>query len=294
MKAAIFWFGVIIVQTFSSLVISAPLTFNTALPVSKGETILRVQYLITKSKDDSSKLDRNTKAWSVVSTVAYGLSPKLAVFATIPYTHRQMETFDANRSTTGIADSQFIGRYTLYHRDFQGGTARIAPLLGLKIPTGSDNERDKQGRLPRGLQLGTGSWDSFGGVVVTYASVNWEVDAQFSYRENRQANGFELGDISRFDASLQYRLSPQNLDENTSHFFNGVLEVNWINQNRNTYNGLKDRGSGGVIVYLVPGAQYITQRWIVEAGIQIPVRQQLNDSALKKDYIVRTSIRANF
>ncbi len=44
----------------------------------------------------------------------------------------------------------------------------------------------------------------------------------------------------------------------------------------------------------MPGLQYVTKRWIVEAGVQIPVVQDLNGTALEKDYIFRAGFRFNF
>ena len=48
------------------------------------------------------------------------------------------------------------------------------------------------------------------------------------------------------------------------------------------------------VLFILPGLQYVTKRWIVEAGIQVPVVQDLGGTALEKDYIVRTGFRLNF
>jgi len=40
--------------------------------------------------------------------------------------------------------------------------------------------------------------------------------------------------------------------------------------------------------------QYVTRNWVPEAGIQVPVSQRLNGSALKNDYILTTGFRRNF
>ena len=53
-------------------------------------------------------------------------------------------------------------------------------------------------------------------------------------------------------------------------------------------------GSGGTTLFLVPGLQYVTRRWIVEAAVQLPVVQDLNGTALENDYIVRAGFRFNF
>ena len=47
-------------------------------------------------------------------------------------------------------------------------------------------------------------------------------------------------------------------------------------------------------LYLSPGLQYVTKRWIVEGGVQVPVVQNLNGLALENDYVVRAGFRFNF
>ena len=112
--------------------------------------------------------------------------------------------------------------------------------------------------------------------------------------EKNQANNFEFGDVARFDASLQYRLWPRSLQSGVPGFLYGVFEGNLIHQNKNQSNGTKDPNSGGTTLFLLPGLQYVTKRWIVEGGVQIPVVQDLNGTALEKDYIVRFGFRFNF
>ena len=42
------------------------------------------------------------------------------------------------------------------------------------------------------------------------------------------------------------------------------------------------------------GLQYVTARRIIEAGVQLPLMQDLNGTALEREYIVRGSVRFNF
>ena len=101
-------------------------------------------------------------------------------------------------------------------------------------------------------------------------------------------------EVARFDASLQYRLWPRDLGLGVPGFLYGVLEANIIWQDENEIGGSDDPNSGGVSLFALPGLQYVTKRWIAEAGVQIPLIQDLNGSALEKDYIVRAGFRFNF
>jgi len=150
------------------------------------------------------------------------------------------------------------------------------------------------GRLPASVQAGSGSVDPFGGIVATFQTLDFEIDAQASYKANTEASNFEFGDIARFDASLQYRLWPRILQSGVPGFLYGVLEGNLIHQNKNRSNKAKNSDSGGTTLFLMPGLQYVTKRWIVEGGVQIPVVQNLNGTALEKDYIARFGFRFNF
>ncbi len=278
----------------TSVAIAAPLTFNTALPVSKGEYILREQFVVNKSSDDPSGAGRDRTELSVLSTLVYGVTPDFALFTTIPYTDRRLESNTSTRSARGVGDAKIFGRYTAYQDDFKGGTFRVAPFAGLKLPTGEDDKTDSAGALPMSVQTGTGSWDVFGGLVATYASVNWEVDSQISYQSNNEANNFEAGDIARADASLQYRLLPVKLSSDTDYFINGVLEANLIHKGKNETFGAADPNSGGTTLFIAPGIQYAAQSWIAEMGVQIPVMQDLNGTALENHYIWRTGFRIIF
>lgn len=275
----------------SSGVQAAPITFNTALPVSRNEIILRGQFIYSHASDK----DRDREILTLLSVMAYGITPDLAVFGVLPLTKRKLDVEGgADREAEGPGDMRLFGRYTVYQRDFRGGTFRIAPFGGVEVPTGENDEHDEQGLLPPGLQTGSGSWDLFGGVVTTYATTDFNVDAQLSYQNNRKADSIELGDIWRADTSFQYRILPWELTEGTSGFLFGVLETNLVHQEKTRIDGNSDPDTGGTKLFVTPGFQYASRRWIAETAVQIPVAQDLNGMNIEQDYIVRTGIRVNF
>jgi len=277
---------------------SAPITFNTAMPVAEDEFIFREQFVVDQSGDDPSGADRDRKVFAAVSVLGYGVTSDLALFGVLPYVDKSLALtvngVNQSRDTRGIGDLTLFGRYTVFKDDIPGRTFRIAPFAGVELPTGEDNETDGLGRLPASVQAGSGSADPFGGLVATYQTLDFEIDAQASYKINTEANHFEFGDIARFDAALQYRLWPRSLQSGVPGFLYSVFEGNLIHQNKNRSKGAKDPNSGGTTLFLVPGLQYVSKRWIVEGGVQIPVVQDLNGTALEKDYIARFGFRFNF
>ena len=150
------------------------------------------------------------------------------------------------------------------------------------------------GRLPQPLQLGSGSWDGFGGIVATWQTLAYEVDVQAAYKANTEASGFAFGDVARLDGSVQYRVWPRDLGTGVPGFLYGTLDLNLIHRRENEIAGGTDPDSGGTQVFLAPGLQYVTKRWVLEWVVQLPVAQDRNAAGLKDDVIARAGFRVNF
>lgn len=276
----------------------APITFNTALPIGESEFVFRQQFVLDQSGDDPSGANRDRETLAAVSVLGYGVTSDWAVFGVLPYADKRLELeLDGarrERDAVGLGDLTLFGRYTAFRKDWPQRTFRIAPFAGIETPTGDDDETDTLGRLPASVQPGSGSFDPFAGIVATYQTLAFQVDAQASYKINTEANGFEFGDVARLDGSLQYRLWPRRLGGGVPGFLYGVLEANLVYQDKNRLRGLENPNSGGTTLFLAPGLQYVTKRWIVEAGVQLSAIQNLNGAALEKDYSVRAGFRVNF
>ena len=277
---------------------SAPITFNTALPVHEGGYVLREQFVYMRNADDPTPARRDMEVTGLVSVLGYGVTRDFALFGMLPSFDKRLEMNmggqDLTRRQSGISDLTLLGRYTAYEYNAPGRTFRIAPFLGLKAPTAEDDARDGLGRLPPPIQSGSGSWDALGGAVLTYQTLDFQTDSQMSYKANREANGFQAGNVAEFDGSLQYRLWPRSLGAGVPAFLYGVLEANLVHSAKDRVNGVSDPNSGGTTLLITPGLQYVTRKWIVEAGVQIPVSQHLNSTALKNDYVFTTGLRLNF
>jgi len=279
--------------------IAGPITFNSALPVSEGMSILRSQVKLTRKTGDSTAQNRDMAITTVPVVLAYGASPRLTLFGVLPYVDKRLDTTTGGvrirRDAQGIGDALFFGRYTVIQVDKPGDTLRIAPFAGLKMPTGSHSQRDASGVVPRILQPGSGSWDPFVGVALTRQTLDWEFDAAAKYRLNTEAAGFTFGDEARADASFQYRIFPRTL-ENTGvpAFVYIVLESNLVWNGKNRDMGVTDPDSGGLTWTLAPGLQYVTARFVLETAIQIPTVQNLNGTALESDWTWTAGFRWNF
>jgi len=290
--------GLFILYVWADVAWSAPITFNTALPVHEGGYVLREQFMYMKIADDPTPAQRDMRVAGVMSVLGYGVTPDFALFGMLPWFDKRLDMNMGGqaipRRQSGVGDLTLLGRYTAYQYDAPGRTLRIAPFLGVKSPTGKDNARDGFGRLPRSVQPGSGSWDTLGGAVVTYQTLDFEIDGQLSYKAKHEANGFQAGDVAELDGSLQYRLWPSSLGSGIPAFLYGVLEANLVDTAEDRVGGVADANSGGITLFLSPGLQYVSKKWIVEAGMQIPVIQHLNGTALKNNYVLSTGVRINF
>lgn len=273
---------------------AAPISFNSALPVSQDEFVWR-QQVRWQHADDANRETRGTAA---ISVLGYGINHKLALFAALPYTDKSLTMTTpggrVRRDSSGVGDATVFARYTLWQHDAPARTLRLAGFGGVTAPTGADAARDRFGRLPPRLQDGSGAWNRFGGLVASYQTLDFEIDGQLSFRDNREANAFEAGDETRLDLSAQVRLWPRQLSGGVPSLWYGVLELNLLQQGRDRFAGQRDNDSGGDSVALSPGVQYITRRWVFEALVQIPLSQPSHGAALRSDPTVTAGIRFVF
>lgn len=263
-------------------VLAAPITFNTALPVSEDEIILRQQLIFTQASGGAGVNEANINSLTSLTLGGYGVSSKWSVFGVLPFTHIDREFGLNNDSQLALGDGILFSRYEIFRHDTKGATTRLSPLIGLRVPTG---------------QTGTtsdGAVDVFGGLVATLASTKFNLGGQVLYTLSGSANDFDAGDSLTIDGSLQYRLWPKTLTAQTRGFIFGVIEGNVTWQDDARRNGADLPESGGTSVSISPGLQYAAQRWILETALTLPIADNFSNDNIRPDYSVRTSVRLNF
>jgi len=280
---------------------TAQITTNTALPVTEGRGIARVQSKVLRSAG-SGPMNREVTAYAFPVVGVYGVTPDWAVFGVLPILDKNLDATiprgprageRIERGPTGIGDARLFARYTIWTRNRAGQTQRLAPLAGVEMPTGDDDATDEFGRFPQPLQLGSGSWDPFAGLVFTWQTLQWQVDVSPAYQFNTEANDFEFGDEARLDVASKYRLWTNERGGRVPGFFYANLETNLIWQGKHEIQGQDDPNSGGTTWLVAPGLQYITQRVVIEAAVQLPAAQDVNGTGLERDFITTLSLRVN-
>lgn len=234
-------------------------------------------------------LDRKVSVVGLPIVVPYEvLKNRLVVIGGIPILHKELRITPADGirrelSDTGFGDLFIVGKYQLLQKDNPGKTTRITALGRVKFPTGDDNETDAEGDLlPAPLQLGTGSVDYSAGVIFTHIVRRIGFNADVVYNFNTEANNFTFGDTLRYDVALGYRIIPKVYDVYPAKQLNAYLELNGQFAQRNVAGGITLRDSGGSVVLLSSGIQFIPLgTFLVEASLQIPVVQDLNGTQIK-------------
>jgi len=270
---------------------AAPITFNTALPVGKGQFVGRELTAFEKADGPAGEL----RTFRAVSVLGYGATSRLAVFAAAPFVSRNFDmSSGAERDGTGLGDVRVFARYTLIQSDARGGAFRLSPFAGVETPTGESRKSDEFGLLPPAIQPGSGSLDYFAGVIATYATLDWSLDGQVSWQVNRKDGAFDAGDAFMADFALYRRLAPAALSADTKGFLLGGIEINYADIRRSHISGVTDPESGGAQLFISPGLQYARRKWIAEAAVQIPAWRDANGAGMRPEFVIRTGIRVNF
>jgi len=272
---------------------TAPINSNVALPVEKGGLVFRSQMRWIKSSDDPTSQNRERDVIIQPNVLLYGATENLALFAIFPYLFRTRKFPDPetgkriNQKQNGPGDLSLIARYTAFTMHLRSGELKIAPLVGLKIPTGDEDLRP----------ITSGSYDFEFGAVTT-ASLNnkrHKLVGDAVYRINTEADNFEKGDSLTYDFSFHHRIFPWNVPEGVlKNFVQLVAESNGVFAKRNSIKGITDKNSGGHILFVAPGIQTKVSRFIVESSFQIPVIQDLNGKQIEPDFAWTVGIIINF
>jgi len=233
---------------------------------------------------------------AVGAVVVYGITARLNLFAIVPYVDKELRlTTPAGRRTRGAAglgDLTTFVEQRVWTEDGRGWTRRLSLIAGVKWPTGDFRRADDLGPLPRPLQPGSGSLDPLAGAIFTWQTLAGQVDVDAVYRHNTQRDGFEAGDRLTYDLATQLRLWPHKLPSTgVPSYLNAVLELNGRWSRKDQVAGTTAPGSGGHTLDLAPGLQWVGTRWLVEAGVQLPIVQELNGAALERDYTLTLGVR---
>lgn len=254
--------------------------------------------LLLDGETVTDPLDRQVHVWGQAFVLPYELiTNRLVVMAVAPYLDKTLEMGPpGNRqkvSVNGFGDLAVAAKLGIYQNDRPNRTTRVALFGRLKLPTGEDDATGPGGQpVPESLQLGTGSVDYSAGFIVTHSVGALGLSADLIYDFNTSDDGFAFGDVLHYDFALGYRVLPHVYRTYPAKQINLYLEANGTWSQRATSEGSELADSGGNLLFLSPGAQFIPlANFLVEATYQIPVWQDLNGAQLAFDPTFKVGLR---
>jgi len=250
----------------------APINSNVALQPAKGGLIIRQQFRYTRADFDKNGANLDIQLVTSATTLVYGITDRFTVLLTTPVAlSRRIQNNSTGTSDTdsGVADLTALAKLRLYRNDSTPtNTARFDVLLGAEIPSGDD-------------VFSSDTVDPIVGGVYTIAYGRHALSADLLWKFNT-AGGAAGTDAMRYDAAYSFRLAPaEYLTPNPTAWF-ALIELN----------GRYETNADSE-VFLSPGVQYVTKRWIGEATIQLPAWQNL-DHRPEAEYVIGLSVRVQF
>ena len=249
---------------------AAGLNTNVALTPPEDGWMIRAQWRYSRLGDDPTQLGRKVDLSLQPITVVYGVTADLALQATVPIIYRKIAFGSGvEQSDTGVGDIPVLAKYRFYQKDEPGVTTRWAAIGGLEVPTFDD-------------AFSSESFDPIIGTVWTHQEREWWIDWDVLYKFNT-AGGLDGHDELRGDVAASVRLlaSESNIIGPWGLYAIAELNANYFTD-------------GSVQVFGSPGIQWITPNLILEAGVQLPMVQDLAAPRLERDFTVVLSLRVQF
>ena len=182
-----------------------------------------------------------------------------------------------NFTRTGAGDARVLARYDFVLKDVPGGSTRLSPEIGVKLPTGG--------------AFGTGSTDFIAGLVFSHVRDPhwWVADAEWTLTTTGDG-GFREGNTFRYDLAYLFRVWPREGMGIPTVML--VAEFNGEHHRRTRLLGAPLTDTGGNQIFFSPGVEWIVNnRTIVELASPVPLWRDPNGLQPKPSASVIAGVR---
>jgi len=165
--------------------------------------------------------------------------------------------------SSGISDTMIMTKYRMFTDDPLIPKEQVSLLMGLSLPTGSIDERvsnhpvamRRDGLLPYGMQLGSGTYDPTIGVLyqASKSPYWWGTNLSYTARLHDNKRDYRLGDEIKLDLYSMYQLR---------HDFLLQLQLNALD--RGEIRGEADESVSGASARVTkndPSSPFMTPTW---------------------------------
>ncbi len=215
----------------------------------------------------------------IAETLVWAPNTAMDFALTVPIHHRDVEAGSVESALEGLGDVTLRWKYSIWKVDDVMASTRFSALVGVKFPTGHWEDKDEGIELPRKLQLGTGSFDFYGGPLFTYIQDRHRFAAELIGRYNLERDHFQVQHSFQVGLVYWYRISPAEIKvagEETE--IRGVVELTTTFYGESTLDG-DGIGDDGNITWLSPGVQIYPAFWaLFEISTQIPIIETVEDA----------------
>lgn len=243
--------------------------------------------------------------------LAYGLTEDVTLLARVPFPKRdnirESELEDGEPEAHEHGDSFGAGDLVLLSKwRLLEVPVEVAPLIGLKVPTGETHEKDEAGkRFETDHQPGSGSWDGLFGLAVTKRSGSWTWSASGLYTlATEGTQDTDLGDHITVGLGAAYRI---NHHQPHSHAHDSaaphahrplaadlILELLWEQRRPEVTSGRKNPESGETQLWIAPGIRLNFGRWGWATSVGVPVAQDFNGAQHEPEIKLLTVLSTGF
>jgi hypothetical protein len=205
---------------------------------------------------------------AVQFTLKYGLSNRVMLMASAPYTFNRISAEGSAETANGLGDPEIMAMAHLL--SFANNAWTLQAVAGARLPLGKSEQTDEAGaRLEQHLQTGSGAWAGIFGAQLLYSGGSVPLFFGASYQTNgTNDHDFKYGHVFRFNAAAQKALS-KPLD--------AIVEINGRVADYDLDGTETDPNSGGTIVYFSPGLRLrLGSALSLRSQVQIPVAESLH------------------
>jgi len=240
-------------------------------------------------------------------SVGYAFSDRFFAGVMGMYMEKDMEMIrrgDGRRSSMnsqGAGDTMLMTKTLFYADDYLIPTSQVSLLLGVSIPTGSIDQDDKGQILPYSMQLGSGTFDPFIGILYEGSSSPfwWGANASYLARAYENYKSYNLGDEYRLDLYGMYQARHNLVGElqiKSKYVGDIEGEAQEIEQDGNGHmmsnpnmafmsNLFDPDNYGGSTIDLTTGVQWQPfHNHILNAQFTVPLFQNLHGTQLERDF----------
>ena len=234
--------------------------------------VVRMDKRLSGGDEIEDPTDRSVTAFIYPLVVPYNLTTTTQAGIITPFITKNMTSNGGDDSRSGLGDVTAFLKQLIVRVDRRAETFRVAVKGTVKFPTGDDSEM---------LPLGSGAFDYGFSAVAGWIKSRWGLYDETIYVRTTSNDGVDFGDRFAYNAALGFRVLPTRYTHYPQPQLNLFIELNGNVVGRTEASGVENPDSGGSLVFLSPGLQYVGgRRWLIEASVQVPVINEPNGTQL--------------